>query len=294
MKLDLRLAALPLALLVPMALVLTGEARAPAQTDRPFKAVRNEGTLVLEGFNVLFTQVVNESTRLRFDGVAAKPASITASVEGFRLTATRQIDTTLVPRKENPKKQKVQVATATGATFFAKEDLKGRVEATGQKTTYTDKGETGDVVMAGAVTLKNATADGKQASVATGDSLRLTVSTAEKEKDPVRTAILEGKVSLKVNQKRPPGKPDGTETYTATGDRLEYRLKGTGAEAVLTGTIKLTGTAEADQGETTGITRVVIQINEKQEAVSIAASGEPVSTTLKLVPKKKKGGTAKL
>jgi hypothetical protein len=110
-----------------------------------------------------------------------------------------------------------------------------------------------------------------QVLVATGSRCTAKLTSQEKTKgDPLRSAVLEGPVTVQVDQapEKPNAKPG---TVTATSDRLEYANAGSTATITLLGNVRMKGGNGLFSGTSGPMPQLRINLDDKGQMVG--ASG---------------------
>jgi hypothetical protein len=132
----------------------------------------------------------------------------------------------------------------------------------------------------GDVTLRDKSSQGSTNLTAVGQRGFMTISpAAEKKKNPVRRAELTGSVKVTIVQAKSETARAGN--YVATGDKLTVDYTVSPAQAVLSGNVKIDGSSDPDTAEITGVTKLVLSLNEKGELEALEAIGEPVKSTFR-------------
>lgn len=153
-------------------------------------------------------------------------------------------------------------------------------QANSNKLTYRS-GKTEDrAEFEGDVTLRDKSTQGSTNLTAVGQRGFMTISpAAEKKKNPVRRAELTGSVKVTIVQAKSETARAGN--YVATGDKLTVDYTVSPAQAVLSGNVKIDGSSDPDTAEITGVTKLVLSLNEKGELEALEAIGEPVKSTFR-------------
>ncbi len=215
---------------------------------------------------------------------SGKTAVLESKSDGLRLEASTSLNAD-AKRAESAKPNTPSLLEITEAVAIGKVQLSlTRPDRTSQansnKLTYRS-GKTEDrAEFEGDVTLRDKSAQGSTNLTATGQRGFMTISpAAEKKKNPVRRAELTGSVKVTIVQAKSETARAGN--YVATGDKLTVDYTVTPAQAVLSGNVKIDGSSDPDTAEISGVTKLVLTLNEKGELEALEAIGEPVRSTFR-------------
>ncbi|RYG31504.1 hypothetical protein EON81_22750 [bacterium] len=253
-------------------------------------ATRDNGNTTIRGTVAGYKLNADRSTRYVLHGTAGNPASISQrTAEGtLDITAQQELDITFKTVKG---KDVVTVAKATGNVKVVRTLVsdKSSTTITGSQADYSRKGDEGTMDLAGPVKIVRTNEAKKQIMIATGKRGQA-VLLPDSKKDSLRSATLIGDVDIDVEQ-APYTDPDSKEVkagrYKAGGGRLVYDLTGALPKVTLTENVRLDGQSDDNNMISTGIAKLLMNLNEKNELVDAEAFGGPVET---IVTPKKPGG----
>jgi|GEM_PF-2341955 len=215
---------------------------------------------------------------------SGKTAVLESKSDGLRLEASTSLSAD-AKRAESAKPNTPSLLEITEAVAIGKVQLSltrpdRTSQANGNKLTYRS-GKTEDrAEFEGDVTLRDKSTQGSTNLTATGQRGFMTISpAAEKKKNAIRRAELTGNVKVSIIQAKTDTARAGN--YVATGDKLTVDYTVTPAQAVLSGNVKIDGSSDPDTAEITGVTKLVLTLNEKGELEALEAIGEPVRSTFR-------------
>ena len=211
--------------------------------------------------------------RFPLTGTPGQPVKLTDRQSGSTFTAAQAM-TILISRSTG--KSKVDSINAEGAVNFVRTDNRGTTTLTGSGAMYRADGNEGDLTVAGPVNVRGSDTVSKRDYVATGSRLTARTVAIESAKgtESLYSGILAGPVRFE-------GTSVAGEKIVATGNRMEIENRKKPSTITLIDDIKIVSTGGENDGDVSGLQRLVITLNDKNEVATIEGSGSPARTVIR-------------
>lgn len=256
-------------------------ALALAQESVDFHFTSRDKTLQVVARSGRFTtNLVRHESHVVAQGVPGHPVYASSQAQSLELFVENQLTVDVVSAPGQRDRSMIQSAVATGHVRAIRSgsgtSADERTEINGNGATYGVSAGAGRLQFGGPVTIASENANQRRTLNASGQSAVVTLDPIPiSGRDPLRTAILDGNVHIKVVQAAAEGSAGGS--YVADGDHLVLDNANHPKTLTLTGNIHVTSSGAAD-ADVTGATKIVVTLNDQGEMESVEAIGEPTRT----------------
>jgi hypothetical protein len=209
------------------------------------------------------------------------PVYVRSAVQGLDVYGDGTVTIHAAPNPAKKGAYMLQSLTTSGAVRAIQKSAGSTAELTGSSARYSETASEGSLELSGPVKITNRDEAQHRTLLATGQrgSATLDPTPPQPGKSALRTATLEGSVTIDVAQAPQPGE-SAPSTFHATGAKLFLNNASTPATATLSGDVKMSGTGEGPlNANIEGVQTAVITLNSKGEMTKIDLSSAPGSQT---------------
>jgi hypothetical protein len=234
----------------------------------------NRGDIMLSGATGGYKKNSDGTATYVVKARASTPAILISKKDGLELRAKDALNAS--SRSDGQNGQKLVRAVATGGTEATIESATRSATATGAEMVYLAGSAEDRLDLVGNVKITDLD-KGKLANiVATGNRGFATFDALPQPKRPnrLRTGELRGNVTLRLRQPKTANAREGT--YNASGELATFNFLTQPGTITLSGAVKMDGQTDPDAAEISGVTKLILQVDENGALLSIEAVGEPV------------------